>query len=337
MVNSLIGNNAKIVIQNLSLKIGIFAIGYGLLVGVGLHNINPFLLQAIIIVIMFLIIKYIFINEDKNYDFSDMALVYVLHYLIGSVIGIIFFSLMNLLGFEYRLIPIITYLKSAFIIFIACWRVDFNKLFVYVASKILIKLMLFVVLFIFIITLAVLGFNALYIAEYVIFFLVLIIVVLVWIMMTVFGAQTQIDDLDAVKAKLETQYDVDVSELPEKEVQKKVLVSHPRIVVKHQKGTDSVYVDSIMYIELCNRKTKIMLENGQELLTSKTIGFWKKQLTSKNFGHPSQSYIVNFQHMDCIIPEEREITMDNGKKFTIPIRKVRETDNAFQDYLENED
>jgi len=41
--------------------------------------------------------------------------------------------------------------------------------------------------------------------------------------------------------------------------------------------------------------------------------------------------------VDCIIPEEREITLDNGKKFTIPVRKVKETDNAFHNYLDSED
>jgi len=137
--------------------------------------------------------------------------------------------------------------------------------------------------------------------------------------------------------ELAKQYDVDIDAFPEKEVQKKIIVDHPRIVIKHQSGTDSVYTDNIMYIELYNRKTKIMLENGQELLTSKTIGFWKKQLTSKNFGHPSQSYVVNFQHMDCITPEGREITMDNGKNFIIPVRKVKETDDAFRNYLDSED
>jgi len=118
--------------------------------------------------------------------------------------------------------------------------------------------------------------------------------------------------------------------------QRKIPIDDLRIVVKHQTGIDSVYIDNIMYIELINRKTKITLENGQELLTANTIAFWKKQLISKSFGHHSQSYIINFQHVDGIIPEEREITMYDGKKFIIPVRKVTEINNAFQTCLNSE-
>jgi len=174
MVNSLIGNNAKIVVQNLSLKIGIFAIGYGLLVGVGLRNVNSFVFQAIAIVIMFLIIKYIFLKEEKNHDFSDIVLTCILYYLTATLTVAIFFSLINLLVFEYRLVPLITYLKSAFIIFIACWRVDFNKLFTVISNKIVVRFCFFGISTTAIGILAFIHFDSNHIFEHFILFFILI-------------------------------------------------------------------------------------------------------------------------------------------------------------------
>jgi len=137
-------------------------------------------------------------------------------------------------------------------------------------------------------------------------------------------------------AMLAKQYGVDIASFPEKKRRvegQEALVAHSRIVIKHQEGTEAIYTDNIMYIESSsNRKTKIMLENGQELLTANTISLWKKQLIGKNFAHPSQSYIVNFQHVDCIIIKDREIIMDDGNKFIIPVRNVAEINKEFYKY-----
>lgn len=122
-------------------------------------------------------------------------------------------------------------------------------------------------------------------------------------------------------------------------VMKKILTVSPRIVIEYRDGLNNVYTDSIMYIELIGRKSKITLEDGRELITDKTIEFWTNQLiqlASENFNRLSQSCIINFQHIDAIALETREITMDDDRKFKVPVRKVKEVKNAFYDYLEGE-
>jgi len=274
VVNNIINFKLKETMKKISLKI----IGIGLFHSVatttlGILFVVGYLQMAASLSMVFwstwMILK---LNKKKKPRIDHTILAFLITQLIGQTTIAPLLTIVGFLNFNQNITHLLTFLLGLIAIAVVCSKIDFNKLFIYVARKILMKLMLFFVFFIFIIAFAIFGFNATYIVEYITFFLVFTIIVLAGIMMTAFGAQTQTDDLDVVKVKPGKQYGIDVGELPEREVQKEILVSHPRIVVKHQKGTDSVYVDNIMYIELCNRKTKVMLENGQEFNNSMGMG-----------------------------------------------------------------
>ena len=118
-------------------------------------------------------------------------------------------------------------------------------------------------------------------------------------------------------------------------VMKKILAVSPRIAIEHLDGVTNVYTDSIMYIELIARKSQVTLEDGRKLITDKTIYFWTTQLTTQKFTRLSQSCMINFQHADDVGTMAGIITMDDNKKFKIPIRKVKEVKNSFYNYLES--
>jgi len=324
-----------------TLKVIVFGILHGTIIGYFSYFSYFFtamiLFRVVGIMVVWIIIMHITKDKLKN--------AIIIHAIILSMAGIINSVIVLPLQWTNMSSIYVSLISQAFI-FISVMslykKISFNGLFVFIKSKL--SGFNFLLLLAFAILVSIAYFIGLFhSSDSLIVALIIITSVISFYRFIIYiqklNAQSyHVESVyEGIDYSLKTQHDVDVGGFPEREVQKKILASHPRIVVKHRNGTDAVYVDNIMYIELCNRKTKIMLENGQELLTSNTIAFWKKQLTSKNFGHPSQSYIVNFQHMDCIVPEEREITMDNGKNFTIPIRKMKETDDAFRNYLSSED
>jgi hypothetical protein len=158
-VNNLIGNNSKITFKQLSSKEGFLAIGFGLLMGTLSSVFNNLIYQGVFAILVLFIIYLVVKYKRKKYEFSDLILIFLIYYsIIHVVIGINLF-VMDLLYESQRIIHLMTYMSSTISSFIICWKVEFNKLLVFLSHKVLIRLFLFILVFIFVSLSAFLNFE----------------------------------------------------------------------------------------------------------------------------------------------------------------------------------
>ncbi len=101
--------------------------------------------------------------------------------------------------------------------------------------------------------------------------------------------------------------------------------------IRQDKSQMRVTADSIIYIEIEKRKTKLVT-NERAYSTTYSIDYFRDRLLSSVFASPHKSYIVNLNYVTQY--ERDKIQLDG--KYTIPVSKSKQTafHKAFIRFLE---
>lgn len=101
--------------------------------------------------------------------------------------------------------------------------------------------------------------------------------------------------------------------------------------IRDDKSQVRVVADSIVYVEIERRKTKLVTEDNT-YYTTHTLDYFKDKLVSSIFAQPHKSYIINFNYLTAY---ERTEIMLNGKH-KIPVSRSKQTEfhNAFFRFME---
>lgn len=101
--------------------------------------------------------------------------------------------------------------------------------------------------------------------------------------------------------------------------------------IRDDKAQVRITADSIIYIEIEHRKTKIVTED-KTYCTTHTLDYFKDRLISSLFAQPHKSYIINFNFVTAY--ERSEIMLNN--KYKIPVSRSKQTAfrTAFVRFME---
>ncbi len=98
-----------------------------------------------------------------------------------------------------------------------------------------------------------------------------------------------------------------------------------KLVLSTRDSYHLIELESIVYCQSENSYTTFYLIDGKEIKVSVPIKKVERQLGSKNFMRPHQSYLVNVQHIRSVHKSGGgELVLDTGKTIVISSRKKKE-------------
>ena len=101
--------------------------------------------------------------------------------------------------------------------------------------------------------------------------------------------------------------------------------------IRDDKTQVRVTAESIIYIEISHRKTKVVTED-KIYFTTHTLDYFKDRLVSSIFAQPHKSYIINFNFIAAY--ERGEIVLDSRYKIPISRSKQTEFHKSFVRFME---
>ena len=101
--------------------------------------------------------------------------------------------------------------------------------------------------------------------------------------------------------------------------------------IRDDKTQVRVTAESIIYIEISHRKTKVVTED-KIYFTTHTLDYFKDRLVSSIFAQPHKSYIINFNFITAY--ERGEIVLDSRYKIPISRSKQTEFHKSFVRFME---
>lgn len=101
--------------------------------------------------------------------------------------------------------------------------------------------------------------------------------------------------------------------------------------IRDDKTQVRVTAESIIYIEISHRKTKVVTED-KTYFTTHTLDYFKDKLVSSIFAQPHKSYIINFNFITAY--ERGEIVLDSRYKIPISRSKQTEFHKSFVRFME---
>lgn len=99
-----------------------------------------------------------------------------------------------------------------------------------------------------------------------------------------------------------------------------------RIGIPTSRGLDFVETGRIIRCEGIQRYTKVVVQNGKDILSSYNLGEFKKLLNAYNFYSPHKSHLISLDH---IIRYDKEGTIEMTDGELVPVARRRR-----QDFLE---
>lgn len=104
-----------------------------------------------------------------------------------------------------------------------------------------------------------------------------------------------------------------------------------RFYLKDKKTMERILAQDIIFVEIENRKTKIVTHN-KEFHSNHHISFWQDNLTSTIFISPHKSYIINFNYVTAY--ERDYIILDGRYKVNIARNKQSDFYQKFMRFVE---
>ncbi len=104
-----------------------------------------------------------------------------------------------------------------------------------------------------------------------------------------------------------------------------------RFYLKDKKTMERILAQDIIFVEIENRKTKIVTHN-KEYHSNHHISFWQDNLTSTIFISPHKSYIINFNYVTAY--ERDYIILDGRYKVNIARNKQSDFYQKFMRFVE---
>lgn len=101
--------------------------------------------------------------------------------------------------------------------------------------------------------------------------------------------------------------------------------------IRDDKTQVRVTAESIVYIEISHRKTKVVTED-KTYFTTHTFDYFKDRLVSSIFAQPHKSYIINFNFITAY--ERGEIVLDGRYKIPVSRSKQTEFHKSFVRFME---
>lgn len=101
--------------------------------------------------------------------------------------------------------------------------------------------------------------------------------------------------------------------------------------IRDDKTQVRVTAESIVYIEISHRKTKVVTED-KTYFTTHTLDYFKDKLVSSIFAQPHKSYIINFNFITAY--ERGEIVLDSRYKIPVSRSKQTEFHKSFVRFME---
>ena len=101
--------------------------------------------------------------------------------------------------------------------------------------------------------------------------------------------------------------------------------------IRDDKTQVRVTAESIVYIEILHRKTKVVTED-KTYFTTHTLDYFKDRLVSSIFAQPHKSYIINFNFITAY--ERGEIVLDGRYKIPVSRSKQTEFHKSFVRFME---
>ena len=101
--------------------------------------------------------------------------------------------------------------------------------------------------------------------------------------------------------------------------------------IRDDKTQVRVTAESIIYIEISHRKTKVVTED-KIYFTTHTLDYFKDRLVSSIFAQPHKSYIINFNFITAY--ERGEIVLDSQYKIPVSRSKQTEFHKSFIRFME---
>lgn len=106
--------------------------------------------------------------------------------------------------------------------------------------------------------------------------------------------------------------------------------SSVEIPIRNRTSIVNVPIQDIMYIEIADRKTKIVTKN-QSYLSKHSIKFWQERLVASFFYQPHKSFIVNLKYITSF--HKDTVRMQNGDIVPISFRKQAQFQKYVVDYF----
>ncbi len=101
--------------------------------------------------------------------------------------------------------------------------------------------------------------------------------------------------------------------------------------IRDDKTQVRITAESIVYIEISHRKTKVVTED-KTYFTTHTLDYFKDRLVSSIFAQPHKSYIINFNFITAY--ERDEIVLDGQYKISVSRSKQTELHKSFVRFME---
>lgn len=101
--------------------------------------------------------------------------------------------------------------------------------------------------------------------------------------------------------------------------------------IRDDKTQVRITAESIVYIEISHRKTKVVTED-KTYFTTHTLDYFKDRLVSSIFAQPHKSYIINFNFITAY--ERGEIVLDGQYKIPVSRSKQTEFHKSFVRFME---
>ena len=101
--------------------------------------------------------------------------------------------------------------------------------------------------------------------------------------------------------------------------------------IRDDKTQVRITAESIVYIEISHRKTKVVTED-KVYFTTHTLDYFKDKLVSSIFAQPHKSYIINFNFITAY--ERGEIVLDSRYKIPVSRSKQTEFHKSFVRFME---
>ena len=176
VVCALLGFKSVEAVKKLSFKIGGFALGYTLFLGVLSQLLTGIQYQAVYVLVMIILIHFLSKQLKIRVSRTDTILIYLLLYLIPHVVVIPSLLIFSSFDFSSVIVSISTFGVTLVGLFLLFSFIDLTLLYKLVTEKFIVKLIIFILFAMFVVSFAVFNFNTALMNEYIWLFIVLIVI-----------------------------------------------------------------------------------------------------------------------------------------------------------------
>jgi len=174
LTGALVGFKFTEVVKRFSLKAAGFALGYGILMGTVFSFGGGLNFHAVDLAVNILSVYFISKMLNMKIDFIDATLIYFIFYAVGHIVVIPVFLLIGQFQLPQVMLHYLTYISTLVILSIVCQFIDFNRLFMFISRRFILKLLIFILFAMFVSSFIAFNFQTERMNEYMVLFIILV-------------------------------------------------------------------------------------------------------------------------------------------------------------------